>query len=90
MAAERRRTTSLTARRGQPLIGIVATENGHPVTRYFTEEDAADNAVAERRLRRALGAIGALSDLDWDEMETDLDCIRHASQPTPPIDLDDL
>jgi hypothetical protein len=90
MAAERQRTTSLTARRGQPLIGIVTTEEGQPVTRYFTDADDADAEVAERRLQRALSAIGAWSDLDWDEMESELDRIRHESEPTPPIDLDDL
>jgi hypothetical protein len=90
MAAERRRATMLTARRGQPLIGIVTMEEGQAVTRYFTDTDAAGAAVTERRLQRALSAIGAWSDLDWDEMETALDRIRHESEPTPPIDLDDL
>jgi hypothetical protein len=90
MAAERPRTTALIARRGQPLIGIVTTEDGHPVTRYFTDADDADAEVAEWRLRRAYSAVGAWSDLDWDEMETELDRIRPESEPTPPIDLDDL
>ena len=57
-------------------------EDGQPVTHYFTDADAADAAVAKWRLQRALSAIGAWSDLDWDEMETDLDRIRHESKPT--------
>jgi hypothetical protein len=34
----------------------------------------------------ALDRIGAWSDIPWEQMEEDLDTIRHESQPTPPID----
>jgi hypothetical protein len=34
-----------------------------------------------------LAVIGAWSDLDWEEFSSELDRIRHASRPTPPIDL---
>jgi hypothetical protein len=40
------------------------------------------------RRSRDLAAIGSASDLDFDEMLDELDRIRHASKPTPPIDLD--
>jgi len=34
----------------------------------------------------ALDRIGVWSDIPWEQMEEDLDTIRHESQPTPPID----
>jgi hypothetical protein len=34
----------------------------------------------------ALDRIGAWSDIPWEQMEEELDTIRHESQPTPPID----
>ena len=34
----------------------------------------------------ARSLAGAWSDLDWEEMVDELDRIRHANTPTPPID----
>jgi hypothetical protein len=78
---------SLAAAAGQPLIGLVLEENGRQVVRYFADEAAADAAVADDALARALAAIGSWSDLDWDETAEALDRIRHESTPTPPIEL---
>jgi hypothetical protein len=72
---------------GQPLIGIPFSENGHEVVRYFTDEAAADAAVREQAIQRAVSLAGSWSDLDWVEMEAALDRIRHESPPTPPITL---
>lgn len=83
-----RQGTSIAVRRDQPLIGIPSQEDGHEVVRYFADEDAADAATADQDIQAALGAIGAWSDLDWDQMEQGLDRIRHENPPTPPIDLD--
>lgn len=77
--------TSFVVRNDQPLIGVIVRENNQEVTRYFTDEGAADAAVEETATQEALSAIGAWSDLDWDEMEQALDRIRHQSTPTPPI-----
>jgi hypothetical protein len=74
-------------RNDQPLIGIPFRENGQEVVRYFADETTADAATADEDIQAALGAIGAWSDLDWDEMEQALDRIRHESRPTPPIEL---
>ncbi len=78
---------SLAAAAEQPLIGLVLEEDGREVVRYFADEAAADAAVADHALIRALAAIGSWSDLDWDETATALDRIRHESTPTPPIEL---
>jgi hypothetical protein len=77
--------TSLLVEGDQPLIGVVLEENGHEVTRYFADESVADAAISDSSAQAALGAIGAWSDLDWEEIETELDRIRHESRPTPPI-----
>ena len=78
----------ITTSQNQPLIGIPFEENGKEVIRYFSEETQADQAVSNDTTRKALEIAGAWRDLDWDEMEKELDRIRHASKPTPPIELD--
>ncbi len=70
-----------------PLIGIIFEENGQEVVPYFTEEKAADAAVTQSATQKALGVIGAWSDLSWDETVAALDRIKHESKPTPPIKL---
>ena len=74
-------------RGNQPLVGIIVSEDGEEVTRYFVEDDEVDAAALDADTRAALAAFGAWSDLDWDEMEAALDRIRHESVPTPPIEL---
>ncbi len=69
----------------QPLIGVVLEENGHEVTRYFADEASADAATSNVVTQAALRAIGAWSALGWEEIERELDRIRHESRPTPPI-----
>ena len=71
----------------QPLIGVIVNENGHEAVRSFTEEAAADEALLPDVTQAALSMIGAWSDLDWDEMESALDRIRHESIPTPSFEL---
>ncbi len=72
----------------QPLIGIPFEENGKEVVRYFSEETQADKAVSDDATQTALDLAGAWSDLSWEEMEKELDRIRHESKPTPPFELD--
>jgi hypothetical protein len=81
-----RREAGLVARRDQPLIGLVTQESGHEVVHYFAEEAAADATLSEAVTRAALDAIGAWSDLNWEEMQLALGRLRHDSPPTPPID----
>jgi hypothetical protein len=78
---------SLAATTEQPLIGLVLEEDGRQIVRAFADEAAANAAVADHALARALAAIGSWRDLDWDETVEALDRIRHESVPTPPIDL---
>lgn len=85
--AEQKHIPSLSVPSDQPLISIPFEENGQAMVRYFPSEEAADAALPESTTQAALNAIGAWSDLDWDEMIEALDRIRHESTPTPPIEL---
>lgn len=77
----------LLARCDQPLISIILEEDGHEVVRYFTDEAEADAAIPDSATQEALNVAGAWSDLDWEDMESGLDRIRHESSPSPPISL---
>ncbi len=68
----------------EPLIGVIAEENGQEVIVYFTEEQevAAPDAQA---IQAALQLAGVWSDLNWQEMEQALDQIRHEAPPSPPL-----
>jgi hypothetical protein len=77
----------LTVREDQGLVGVVVTENGHQTTRFFAEEADTGGAALDAGIQQALQAIGAWADLDWDEAVEELDRIRHASKPSPPLEL---
>ncbi|HET8524392.1 MAG TPA: hypothetical protein VFL82_14240 [Thermomicrobiales bacterium] len=83
MSAANRSESSLVAHVDQPLISLMTEEDGHEVIRYFTTETEADAARASTDVRCL---AGAWDDLEWEEIIDDLDQIRHASDPTPPID----
>jgi hypothetical protein len=85
---EPQQARGLAARPDRPLIGIPVREGGREAVRYFTDEAAADAAVTDAAVEEALGLAGAWSDLDWEDLATVLDRIRHESKPTPPIELD--
>jgi hypothetical protein len=40
-----------------------------------------------KAIKAALALAGAWRDRDWNEVETELDRIRHSSKPTPPFTL---
>lgn len=41
----------------------------------------------QQPMQDALELAGAWGDRDWNEVEAELDRIRHSSKPTPPIEL---
>ncbi len=72
----------------QPLIGVLVEEGGRRIVRYSIDGPAiASDAASAVRLQSALSVIGAWSDLDWVELSSDLDRIRHETPPTPPIEV---
>ena len=84
------RPTGFTAHHHQPLIGLPEQQNGQEVTRYFTDEADADRAVEQAAVQQALGLLGAWRHLDTADVFDELDCLRHESRPTPPIELPEL
>jgi hypothetical protein len=88
MAAERHaeNVPVLIVRSDQPLV--VATCTGDDAQLCYFADDLVDNEADSAPVAQAaLDAIGSWSDLDWDDVETELDRIRHESTPTPPIEL---
>ncbi len=90
MAARRvARDGGLTIRPDQPLIGIPDDLIGEGTVRYFTSEEVADEVLSEESLEEALSLAGVWSDLDLEEMLSELNRIRHESGPTPPIEFEE-
>jgi hypothetical protein len=87
MATNESTPSSLVVRRGQVLVAVPDLEEGEEVTRYFIEGDQHDTSLVDEAIADARSLAGAWSDLDWDEMEAELDRIRHESKPTPLIDF---
>ncbi len=80
-------TSSFLVHGDEPLIGLIDEENGQEVVIYFTEEQADGQAASKQAIQDALRLAGAWKDLNWEEMERELDRIRHESPPSPPLAL---
>lgn len=80
-------TPGFTSTSDHPLIGVMIQENGREVVRYFTDDEAMSEALLPGVTDAALRLFGVWADLDWDEMEAELERIRGESVPTPPIEL---
>ena len=72
----------------QPLIGVVVVEGGREVVRYFAGDVPVADDSSDEVLADALSLAGAWSDLEWEQAAEELDRIRHATPPTPPLALD--
>ena len=77
---------SLTMRSTEPLVAVFVEEDGEEAVRYFAGDVPAEPAQTDDAIADALSLAGAWSDLDWQEIVEELDRIRHASPPTPPIE----
>jgi hypothetical protein len=86
-SVDARRLRSLTILPDEPLIGLpLPDEAGNVTFHYFADEAAAEEAARPYRVSNPSELAGIWSHFDWDEMERELDRIRHESVPTPPID----
>jgi hypothetical protein len=88
----RRAHQEFTTRPGQPLIAIPDIQGGEEVVRYFNSFEDFDRATEKDpdSIQRALSLIGAWQDLDDEDgpdMLDELDRMRHASPPSPPLEL---
>jgi hypothetical protein len=92
MAGERQpdHARSFVVRPDQPLIGVIVAEEGQEVVRYVVDEAEADAVLPDAMIQDAPSLLGAWGDLDWEEAVTERERIRHASRPTPPIELPEL
>jgi hypothetical protein len=86
----REQPTTMTVAWDAPLIGRFVEVDGTTVVRYYTSLADAAAAITDDDVQRVLALCGAWRDIDWDEMSAELNRIRHESQPTPPIDLDEI
>ena len=77
---------SFAVRSDQPLLGVLVEEGGEHLVRYFAGDVPAQGEPGDDVIADALGLAGAWSDLDWERTAEELDRIRHAVPPTPPID----
>lgn len=80
------RSAAFTYQSNQPLIGIPFEENGKEVIRYFTEKALVENDISPD-IEKILNLAGSWRDLTWEDMEAELNKIRHQSTPTPPVNL---
>ncbi len=78
---------SFSTRRSEPLVGVLVEEDGQELVRYFAGDVPAGPAGDDAVIADALGLAGAWDDLDWDAAVEELDRIRHAVPPTPPLEL---
>lgn len=77
MADQLDRIPHFITQRDQPLIGIFRREDDHEVIQYFTEEPQADAATSSRPIQEILSLAGSWHDPNWDEVEQELNRIRH-------------
>jgi hypothetical protein len=81
------RERALSAPLHTPLVAVLIEKNGVTETRYFVDENEADTLPADDEAASPIRLAGAWSDLDADAMLDALDRARHASKPTPPVDI---
>lgn len=85
MAQERSGTDSVLVTGGNDSLFAVPLEDGRVV--YSNSEEAIESFLREFLPSDALRLAGVWRDLDWKTTIRALRKIRHASKPTPPIDL---
>jgi|SRR3989344_2492510 len=78
---------ALTSKKNQPLIGVEVEKNGESVTYYFDDEKQADKVLSGSTAPNVLSLAGVWDKLNWSEIATSLDKIRHQSQPTEPLEI---
>lgn len=86
MATEYRGERSIEVDGRRPLIGVFIADDSDDV-QYAVEGPSFESPAPSSGARAALTVIGAWSDMNWDELADSLEGIRHANQPTPPVEL---
>lgn len=64
-------------------------KKGNRIVAILTPVDQqAQDKNQKQAIEETLALAGSWSDLNWEEMQHELDRIRHESNPTPPLTLD--
>ena len=58
-----------------------------PIAMISPVKKKQSSQAKSKAIKEALALAGAWGDRDWNEVETELDRIRHCSKPTPPFTL---
>lgn len=76
--------TSFRVGPGESLIALPMEDGG---TLYFISVEAAQAAVTDEMIAEAIALAGAWSDLADEDVEGELDRLRHEVPPSPPLSL---
>lgn len=68
----------------EPIFAIPMDDG---TVRYFMSEEDADATITDEMVQRALDLAGAWSDLADEDVEGELDRMRHEAPPSPPLSL---
>lgn len=68
------------------MIAIPSVDENEDITYFYVDDAGRVESDSMERLRTIHALAGAWNDLDWDNMEEELDLIRHQSVPTPPLE----
>ena len=58
-----------------------------PVALLTPVKKKQSSQAKSKAMKETLALAGAWGDRDWNEVEAELDRIRHSSKPTPPLEL---
>jgi len=58
-----------------------------PLALLTPVEQKPSHQAKSKAIKETLALAGAWGERDWDEVEAELDHIRHSSKPTPPFSL---
>ncbi len=85
MAESENHLSTLQVYGDQPLIGLIAEQNGREVVIYFAEGPESTDSTSQAIAQEALDLAGVWADLNWEQLERELDRIRHEAPPSPPL-----
>jgi hypothetical protein len=58
-----------------------------PIALFTPVKQKLSHQAKSKAIKETLALAGAWGDRDWNEVEAELDQIRHSSKPTPPFTL---
>ena len=65
----------------------VLKRDNTPIALLTPVKKKQSSQAKRKAIQEVLALAGAWGDRDWDEVEAELDRIRHSSKPTPPFGL---